>query len=56
MKIFACVLLGVLSVGSVFAQRPAQPPMSQEQFTPEKLGYSLFWEDNFDGNQLDAKK
>jgi beta-glucanase (GH16 family) len=38
------------------AQRPAQPPMSPERYTPEKLGYQLFWEDNFDGNRLDESK
>ena len=56
MKTFVCVFLSFLCVEVCLAQRPAQPPMSQEQFTPEKLGYSLFWEDNFNGNQLDAKK
>ena len=39
-----------------FAQRPPQGPMSQEQFTPESLGYKLFWEDQFNGNSLDAAK
>ncbi len=56
MKTFVCIFLSFLCVGGCFAQRPAQPPMSQEQFTPEKLGYSLFWEDNFNGSQLDPKK
>ncbi len=38
------------------AQRPAQGPMSPKQFTPEELGYKLYWEDNFDGNKLDSTK
>jgi beta-glucanase (GH16 family) len=39
-----------------FAQRPAQGPMSEKQYTPEELGYKLYWEDNFDGNKLDSAK
>lgn len=31
-------------------------PMSQTQYTPESLGYELFWEDQFDGNKLDPEK
>ena len=38
------------------AQRPAQPPISTEIYSPEKLGYKLVWEDNFDGNALDTTK
>ncbi|MEI6140510.1 MAG: glycoside hydrolase family 16 protein [Mariniphaga sp.] len=39
-----------------FSQRPAQGPMSEQRFTPNKLGYHLVWEDNFNGNQLDTTK
>ena len=38
------------------AQRPAQGPMTDEQFTPERLGYKLVWEDEFNGNELDTTK
>lgn len=38
------------------AQRPAQGPMSKKRITPEKLGYQLVWEDEFDGNKLDSTK
>jgi len=56
MKLFVLSLITLLSSTLCIAQRPAQPPMSQERFTPKKLGYKLFWEDNFKGNQLDPKK
>lgn len=39
-----------------FAQRPAQGPMSETQYTPEQLGYRLSWADEFDGTELDATK
>ena len=38
------------------AQRPAQGPMSPTRFTPKQLGYTLYWEDTFNGHQLDPKK
>ena len=38
------------------AQRPAQGPMSNEIYSPEKLGYKLVWEDNFEGTALDTTK
>ena len=38
------------------AQRPAQGPMSKKRINPEKLGYQLVWEDEFDGNKLDSTK
>ncbi len=31
-------------------------PISDTRYTPEGLGYTLFWEDQFDGNRLDPKK
>lgn len=40
----------------VMAQRPAQGPMSDQHYTPESLGYSLFWEDQFEGHQLNSSK
>ena len=38
------------------AQRPAQGPMSDTQYTAESLGYSLYWEDQFEGTELDPEK
>ena len=34
----------------------ANNAISRDVFIPEKNGYKLFWEDNFDKNELDAKK
>jgi len=31
-------------------------PISKTQYTPESLGYQLFWEDPFDGDKLDPEK
>jgi hypothetical protein len=31
-------------------------PLSDTCYTPESLGYQLFWDDPFDGDQLDAEK
>ncbi len=31
-------------------------PISKTQFTPEDLGYELYWEDQFDGTELDPEK
>ena len=31
-------------------------PLSPTPFTPESLGYELYWEDHFDGNKLDPEK
>ena len=31
-------------------------PMSDKKYGPEKMGYSLFWEDQFDGEELDPEK
>ncbi len=30
--------------------------MSQERYTPRKLGYKLYWKDDFKGTKLDPKK
>ncbi|MCE4565389.1 glycoside hydrolase family 16 protein [Maribellus sp. CM-23] len=35
---------------------PANTALSQEVFSPEKEGYTLFWEDQFDGSELDETK
>lgn len=31
-------------------------PITDQKFTPKELGYSLFWEDSFNGNHLDKSK
>jgi hypothetical protein len=31
-------------------------PISSETFIPEKSGYKLFWQDNFDGDELNPEK
>lgn len=51
--IFSAIILLAIPCG---AQRPAQGPMSETKHTAESLGYSLFWEDNFDGDTLDGEK
>ncbi|PVD49410.1 hypothetical protein DC498_25210 [Terrimonas sp.] len=38
------------------AQRPPQGPVSDTVYTPEKQGYTLYWEDEFNGNALDTTK
>ena len=47
---------GILLSAVVFAQRPAQGPVSEKKFNPEEMGYKLVWNDEFDGNQLDTTK
>ena len=51
-----CITLHQASVTNVFGQRPAQNPMSQTKYTPEELGYELFWEDQFNGSSIDPTK
>ncbi len=50
--------LASLLFGSVaaHAQRPAQGPISRDVIQPEKLGYRLVWEDEFNGTKLDTTK
>ena len=50
------IVVGMLIGGPCMAQRPAQGPMSQTRYTAESLGYSIFWEDQFDGDVLDPNK
>jgi beta-glucanase (GH16 family) len=56
MRIFTPIIAGLIIGTASMAQRPAQNPISQIQYTPESLGYKLFWEDRFDGNKLDGTK
>lgn len=49
---FAAIMFTV----AASAQRPAQGPVSDKKYSPEELGYSLVWSDEFDGHQLDSSK
>lgn len=50
--LFFCVFGNQLSL----AQRPAQGPITMDKFNPANQGYSLVWEDEFNGSQLDTLK
>jgi len=50
------VFIGLILAPQCMGQRPPQNPMTQTRYTPKKLGYKLFWEDQFNGNQLDPHK
>ena len=56
MKNVFLFITSIFFVVSCIAQRPAQGPMSQERYTPKKLGYKLVWKDEFKGNKLDPEK
>ena len=50
------VVVGLALCCRANAQRPPQGPMSKNIFDPPSAGYSLTWEDNFDGKKLDSTK
>ena len=50
-----CIIL-CLCTTPVWAQRPAQGPMSEQRYTAEGLGYQLIWQDEFNGTRLDSTK
>lgn len=51
------LIASVLLLGSAsWAQRPPQGPKTTEPFVPEKAGYRLVWEDEFEGTKLDPTK
>ena len=56
MKTVVLIITALLIASPCFAQRPAQGPMSPTRYTPETLGYKLFWEDQFNGDKLDPNK
>jgi len=56
MKTLALIMTGIVIASPCFAQRKPQGPMLQTRYTPESLGYRLFWEDQFTGDKLDADK
>jgi len=49
-------IVAIAIVAPCLAQRPAQGPISQTQYTPEGLGYRLAWSDEFEGDSLDDTK
>ena len=55
MRIHSLILTFFIS-SVACAQRPAQPPISSKIYSPQSLGYTLFWEDDFNGNALDTSK
>jgi len=54
MVVVAC--LGLILAPRCLGQRPPQNPLTPTRYTPQKLGYKLFWEDQFNGRQLDPHK
>lgn len=53
----SALLISIAFIASpCLAQRPAQSPMSETRYTPCDMGYKLFWEDEFEGTQLDPTK
>lgn len=56
MKTVVLIITAMLIASPCFAQRPPQGPISQTRYTPETLGYKLFWEDQFNGDTLDPNK
>jgi len=56
MKAFVLIVTSIALASPCLAQRPAQGPMSPVRYTPEGLGYGLFWEDQFNGDALDPNK
>jgi beta-glucanase (GH16 family) len=56
MKTPVLIVAAMLIASPCLAQRPPQGPISQTRYTPEALGYELFWEDQFNGDRLDPNK
>jgi len=56
MKTVILTITAILLASPCLAQRPPQGPISPTRYTPEKLGYKLFWEDQFNGDKLDPNK
>ena len=56
MKPPALIIIGILLTNPCVAQRRPQGPMSQTRYTPEEMGYTLFWEDQFNGDSLNTDK
>ena len=57
MKILVLFLFAFLLAAPMFAQKKkSNNAMSQKRMTPEAMGYKLFWDDQFNGHQLDTSK
>ena len=56
MKILLLITALEFLFNTVNAQRPPQGPVSNKIFNPEKEGYQLVWEDEFNGTALDSSK
>jgi beta-glucanase (GH16 family) len=56
MKTAVLITATMFLASPCLAQRPPQGPMSPTRYTPEGLGYKLFWEDQFNGDKLDPNK
>ncbi len=56
MKQLALIIAVILSTVSCQTYPNAHGPISQTQYTPESLGYTLVWEDQFQGDTLDPEK
>jgi len=56
MKTAILMITAILSASPCLAQRKPQGPMSQTRYTPEGMGYELFWEDHFNGDALAPDK
>ncbi len=56
MKYILSLIAGISVSVICFAQRPAQGPASRKKYTSQKLGYKLFWQDQFNGHKLDTSK
>ncbi len=55
-RLLVLIIIGIITTCPCLAQRAPQGPISQTRYTPESLGYKLFWEDQFNGNRLDTDK
>lgn len=56
MKLVLLVSCTLCICFTAIAQRPPQGPVSAVKYTPEALGYQLFWQDDFNGDRLDSNK
>jgi beta-glucanase (GH16 family) len=56
MKKICNFLLLLLSLSACTRPSLRNSAVSEEKFSPDKMGYHLFWEDSFEGNKLDTTK
>ncbi|WP_286922626.1 hypothetical protein, partial [Proteiniphilum sp. UBA5375] len=63
-KLIVILTLGIIVISACKESKkeaeesviPENSAISQDLFIPENEGYSLFWEDNFEGTELDTLK